>query len=291
LSSTIGFRFDHDTRFGNTVNPRVGLVMKPSRKTTLKVFYGEAYLAPSGNLAWAHFGSFDGFNAGTGNYTSSFFHIPNPDLQPEKSRTIDINLTHNVTQDLVLSGAAYYTRVDDIIATTSTDEGSDFIPGGEIGFVAINDNIGEAEIYGLDLSIQHQFSAGQFNFKSWGNYSWVDGKVKQPNDVTGPLPITSRNKIKAGVTMTYAKKYFITPRVMWVDETLHFHTNRRTKTPSYTLINLHAGVDNVYKGLSAFITIRNLANEKYFNAGGGSNSFPDSPQDPRRIIVGLKYKF
>ena len=132
LSSTIGFRFDHDTRFGNSVNPRVGLIMKPSKKTTLKVFYGEAYLAPSVNLAWAHFGSFDGFNAGTGNYTSSFFHIPNPDLQPEKSRTIDMNLTHNMTPDLVLSGTVYYTRVDDIIATTSADDGSDFIPGGEI---------------------------------------------------------------------------------------------------------------------------------------------------------------
>jgi iron complex outermembrane receptor protein len=291
LSSTIGFRFDHDTRFGNTVNPRGGLVLKPSARTTLKIFYGEAFLAPSVNLAWAHFGSFSGTTNADGNYTSSFFHIPNPDIQPEKSKTIEMNLTHNVTPDLILSGTAYYTTVDDITASTEKDESSDFIPGGEIQFVAINDNIGKAKIFGLDLSVQHQFSTGKFNFKSWGNYSWVDGRIKQPNGVTGPLPITSRNKIKGGVTMTYAKKYYITPKVMWIDKTLHFHTNRRTKTPSYALLNLHAGVDNIYKDLSAFITIRNLADVKYFNAGGGSNSFPDSPQDPRRIFVGLKYKF
>jgi iron complex outermembrane receptor protein len=293
LSSTIGFRFDHDTRFGDTVNPRCGLVLKPSDKTTLKIFYGEAFLAPSVNLAWAHFGSFDQdppVNPGDP-FVSSFFHIPNPDLQPERSRTVDVNLTHNVTPDLVFSGAAYYTEIEDLIATTITDEGSDFIPRGFIETVAINDNIGKATAYGLDMTLQHQFARGQFNFKSWASYSWVNGKVEGSNNITGPLPITARNKIKAGVTMTYAKKYFITPKLLWVDKTSHFHTIRRTKTPSYALLNLHAGANDIYKGLSAFVTVRNLADVKYYNAGGGSNSFANSPQDPRRIFVGLKYKF
>lgn len=42
-----GGRLDYNTRFGVTVNPRVGIVVKPVDKLSVKLLYGRAYLAPS----------------------------------------------------------------------------------------------------------------------------------------------------------------------------------------------------------------------------------------------------
>ena len=47
VTLTLGARGDYNTRYGGTFNPRLGLVTKPTDRTTLKLLYGTAFLAPS----------------------------------------------------------------------------------------------------------------------------------------------------------------------------------------------------------------------------------------------------
>jgi outer membrane receptor protein involved in Fe transport len=258
--------------------------------------YSEAFLAPSTNQAFSHFGSFKGTQDGQGRYESDFFKLPNPDLGPEKSRTFDLNFTHKFNKNLTVTAAAYYTRVEDLIS--DVDKGSStFIPGGIIANTTIRDNVGTANIYGAELTVERDFNWDRKKLNLWANYSWVDGTVKEPNGVTSDLPLVAKNKIKAGLTLTYLQDYFITPKVIWIDKTSHFRRNRSEKVSSYALINLHMGIRNIFedskawKGMSAFFTIKNLADVKYFNAGGGSNSFGSSPQDPRRFFFGIRKNF
>ena len=298
FSSFAGFRFDYDTRFRGTFNPRVGVIFKPRKSTILKMMYAEAYLAPSTNRAFSHFGTFKGTQDGLGRYESDFFKIPNPDLGPEKSRTFDVNLTHKINEKFIIKADAYYTKVDDLIADVAKGSTSTFIPGGIIASTSTQDNIGTAEIYGADLTVEREFNWDRKKLNLWGNYSWVDGRVKQPtNGITSDLPIVAKNKIKVGLTFTYLKDYFITPRVIWIGKTSHFRKNRSEKVSSYALINLNMGIRNIFgksrawQGMSAFFRVENLANVKYFNAGGGSNSFGSSPQDPRRFFFGIRKNF
>src|SRR5207245_601026 len=58
VALTLGARGDYNSRYGGTLNPRVGVVTQPTANTTLKFLYGTAFLAPSPYQAYGHWGSF-----------------------------------------------------------------------------------------------------------------------------------------------------------------------------------------------------------------------------------------
>jgi iron complex outermembrane receptor protein len=290
LTTSIGIRFDYDSRFGETFNPRLGATMKPGKDTVVEVLYSEAFLAPSPR-AFNHFGSFDGTINADGEFETFFFFIPNPDLQPEKSRTIELNLTHDITPDFIVSAAGYYTKIDDFVETVSSSTPSFLIPGAKILRPSRFENSGEATIFGVDLRADYQKNFGRFNLKLWANYSWVNGYIDSGDGTRQAIKQASPNKVKTGFTLTHGK-YFITPRFIWVDETVIEEDEVGTKADSYGVVHLHAGVNNFYKSLSAFVDVRNLLDVKYFNTGRINRSdLVESPQDPRRVIVGLRVQF
>ena len=294
ISSTIGVRLDHNSRYGNTLNPRGGVVIKPSLKTTFEVFYGEAYLAPSPYLAFAHFGSFSGTKNAKGEYISSFFHLPNPDLKPQKTRSPEINLTHKFTPDFTVTLTGYYSWIEDLIHDTFHSTSSNFISGGEITSWKRFENLGNAEIYGGDIRADHHTKAGMFDLKFWGNYSFADGWENNGSSAKVELRYLAKHKVKAGLTATFDEKYFISPMIRWIGKTKHSKIDpndptKRQQVDAYTLVNLHSGINNLYQDLSIYLTVRNLLDNRYFNAGAGS--LVSSPQDPRRIIWKLEYKF
>ena len=297
FSSFAGLRFDYDSRFEGSFNPRVGAIFKPNKATNFKLMYSEAFLAPSTNLAFSHFGSFNGTTDGSGRYESDFFKLPNADLGPEKTRTFDANFTHKFSPDLTLKGDFYYTVVEDQIAIVSGPSNSEFIPGGIIASTTTSDNVGRMDIFGADVTVEQTLNWKNKKLNYWISYSWVDGTLKKLAGEMSQIPITAKNKVKAGFTFTYLNDYFITPRLIWVGETTHFVENRKEKVSSYALLNLHLGIRNIFENskdwqaLSAYLSITNLPDVKYFNAGGGSNSFGSSPQDPRRFFIGIRKSF
>ena len=85
--------------------------------------------------------------------------------------------------------------------------------------------------------------------------------------------------------------------VRWISETNHQRVNpnnprKRIKVDDYVLVNLHCGVNNLFiEGLSAYVNVRNLLDNRYSNAGGGSINFISSPQDPISVRGTIEYKF
>jgi len=157
--------------------------------------------------------------------------------------------------------------------------------------------VGRMDIFGADVTVEQTLNWKNKKLNYWISYSWVDGTLKKLAGEMSQIPITAKNKVKAGFTFTYLNDYFITPRLIWVDETTHFVENRKEKVSSYALLNLHLGIRNIFENskdwqaLSAYLSITNLPDVKYFNAGGGSNSFGSSPQDPRRFFIGIRKSF
>ena len=103
LSSTLGARFEHNSRYGNTFNPRGGVIIEPTKKTSLEIFYGEAFLAPAPFEAYSHYGTFSGTKNSDGEYISTFMQLPNPGLKPQKTRSPEVNLTHKFTPAFVVT--------------------------------------------------------------------------------------------------------------------------------------------------------------------------------------------
>jgi len=59
LQFTLGARFDVNSRYGSTFNPRAGVVFKPVKRTAIKLLYGSAFLAPSPSAMYMQWGAFE----------------------------------------------------------------------------------------------------------------------------------------------------------------------------------------------------------------------------------------
>ena len=186
LSTVLGLRYDDSSTYGSTSNPRAGLVYTASEDLTIKVLYGEAFLAPSPVSSFEHFGSF-AFQRDDGIYQSFFFHIPNPNLAPEEMQTLEVNANWRVTDNFNLTATVYKEKVDNMHGSiTLPVPVSDFIAGGDITTTATTTNVGEADAQGLDLSFIYQQHVGDGVLQVFGHYSYVDGETQRRRPLFRP---------------------------------------------------------------------------------------------------------
>jgi len=314
FSTTAGIRYDDSSTYGQTLNPRLGFVWSPEKRFTAKVFYGEAFLAPAPFFSFDHFGSFvPGSNHFTiqpdpnnpndttpdfqalgdtdgSLFNSFFFHIPNPDLEPEEMQTLEANLSWLVTSNLHLGLVVYHEEVTGLIEKVITaNPVSDFIPGGVIATTEIWENVGDLSADGADLSISYQTNIQNMQFKAWTSYSYVNGNLKDNNGNSVELPQTAKNKIKLGSTLRW-NEFFITPTVYIIGDTVS--PISPTNVKGYTVANLYTGYDNLVEGLSLYLKVNNLFDKHYLNSGDAEGeTFVGVPQDTRWFQAGASYSF
>jgi len=296
LDSTLGIRYDQSSTYGSTVNPRIGLVYKANDKLVLKALYGTAFLQPAPGTAYEHYGSFNDSKNNAGEYTSDFFHIPNPDLKPETMKALELTLAYRATENFNLNWTLFHNQIDDLIFNAPTDVPvADFISGGSISFTQTNKNLGQATAYGGEFRFDRQiYLNNDSKLNLWGNYSYVTGELQRSNeDFSTDLPYTAKHKLKLGLTYKYLD-YSISPNLLWIGKTTHFtsevdHPTQLKTVPEYRVLNLHATAA-LSKRFEVFLTVTNAFDKRYYNAGGDdSASMYQTPQDPRRVFLGIRY--
>lgn len=298
ISATLGIRYDENSRYGSTVNPRGGIVFRPGETTTIKLLYGEAYQAPSPYNAYAGFGAFDGDTDSDGLYDGGYFHLPNPDLEPEELKTYELGLIQDVSPDMRVDASLFYTEIDNMISDTAWfSSTSTFIEGGEITPWKRNENRAEAYYYGGELSADYRANLSGVKLIWWGNYSYIHGRQREVGSTKVLHKNIARYKIKTGITARHGR-FYITPSIKWIGRTNNRYAESTTSysyhertVDDYYLVNMHMGIDNLTGNLSATLNIQNLTDKKYHNSGGSSNRHLAVAQEPRRIVLSLNYKF
>ncbi|WP_236860598.1 TonB-dependent receptor plug domain-containing protein [Candidatus Reidiella endopervernicosa] len=81
------------------MNPRLALVWQSTDKFTTKLMYGEAFKAPSFQQLFAE----------------TSFTLPNPDLDPERSETLELAFSYAATKNLNLGLNIYHFQQSDFI--------------------------------------------------------------------------------------------------------------------------------------------------------------------------------
>jgi len=99
LEFTVGARYDDYSDFGGTFNPRLALVWQSTEKLTTKLLYGQAFRPPSYLEL----------------YDETSFTIPNPDLNPENSETLDLVFSYTAKKNLQLTANLFIFQLTDII--------------------------------------------------------------------------------------------------------------------------------------------------------------------------------
>lgn len=104
LQLTAGARYDDYSDFGGTFNPRLALVWQSTEKLTTKFIYGQAFRPPS------YLELFD----------RTSFTEPNPNLDPERSETLEVAFSYAANKKLQLGANIFYFQLTDIITNNRT---------------------------------------------------------------------------------------------------------------------------------------------------------------------------
>lgn len=292
LEVTLGTRFDYNTRYGGRVNPRVGLVAKPLKNLHLKVLYGEAFLAPSPDKAYQQSGSF--YQVVSANqFYADYFAVPNPNLKPEKLRSLEGSINYFLTSNINLAANAYFTSITNLIniyGVANQNQTPGKVLALQLGTAV---NSGLSEVYGGSFRVNILNKIGSVTFNPYASYTYMDGNINHQ-----VLLYTAKNTVKGGIDVSH-KRFSMSPRITWRTGSYTSLTDgpggSNFKNPPFYVINLAARywVKNSGKlRVSLFTNISNLMNRRYYNVVyGTTDGMPLTPQDPFRIMGGFNFKF
>ena len=296
LSTVAGLRHDWYSTYGGSTNPRLGVVWQPAAGNYLKLLYGEAFRAPSPEESYSSFGSFS-----AGNVPNGLFRAPNPDLQPEKSKTWSATWDWRPARTFNLVTNAYLTEVERVIITRADPTPIQYVPGAVLTSTESKQNSGNDRYHGIDIIPQWQTHlGGPWSADLWGSYSYVRGWFRETEHGPELKQVNiAAHKVKLGVTLRYQDWLTITPRLQWIDDTTTGAINREAndrikKTDAYTVASLHVGMHKLAgENLSLYFDVYNLFDKRYYAAHTSSSGavMQAVPQQPRSFMGTLEVRF
>lgn len=238
-SFTVGGRYDHNSVYGSTMNPRVAIINQPSSALTFKLLYGSAFRAPT---------NFELYAAPTG------IRIPNMDLKPERIHTYEVNMIYVPVKILSMQVNVFQNELKSIIVQD--------VPVG-VG-VTQNQNFGTASIKGVEGKID---LVSTKLCSSFLNFTYQTGK-----QFIGPtesvIPNIAKVKGNMGICFYVAELFSVSVVENWVGDRSVARTNPIGKAAAYFNTNLVFNTCKLFNNrVSASIIIRNLFNQTYYDPG------------------------
>lgn len=314
LSFTFGSRYDYNTRYGSTFNPRLGIVYEVSKSLTTKLLYGSAFLAPSPLQAFEQFGSFTSFDDGT-TYQSFFFRLPNPNLKPQLIDTFEGSFNYSKNQ-LRINLTGFYSISSGLFSYGLDKDNQNLYKGTYKGWkvetIETAINSGKQTFYGGHLIVDYRkIFSDKNSINIYTSMSYVDGKVNnienQSTNTDKEIPAITPFVYRFGIDWVL-KKFTFSSRLTYVGTQNTYNQSisnpeKRQKIAGYPLVNLNAQYRfNNY--FAVFTQIRNLLDIRYYNVnlgaspervgtGGAAQAeiAAGAPQNPFRIIGGVRVSF
>ncbi len=240
----VGVRYDQNSLYGTTINPRVALVANPSELLTVKLMAGSAFRPPNN------------FEL----YTQTSQRIPNPNLLPEKVRSFEANIILSPSKKFSIETNAFLNLYSDIIV--SNVEIGDIDGDGNTNYQ--NRNQGTAQVIGLEVKTQYTIHP---SISIFGNLTLQD--PKQKNGAERPT-VSNISKIKGnmGFQATFKEmlNWYFVGNAVGVRTTTN--SNPLRSVPSYLIFNTALSTKNFINDKVSFVlSVNNLFNTSYFDAG------------------------
>lgn len=292
--SLLGVRVDHSDSWAEQTTPRFGIQYRSGERWRSHLSYSEAYLAPSPLFVYEHFGAFNGTQDNQGRYISSFFQVPNLDLQPETLHTTELGFHWQGERNWAIAGALYQSQLDNLIGLVPmATPDADFVPGGVILASQQWDNVGDVDLLGADLWWQWQQRIDSQQWQFSVGLSAIDGTLN--TGMNEALPYVGQHKLKMAISWQHDQGWFAnlnvqaSSRVKVLDNAT---LPEDESVPGFAVANLLFGHNQLAEGLELQLRVDNLFDTRYYNAGTGTRTtLVASPQDPRLISLGLQYRF
>ncbi len=259
LSFILGIRHDYFDTFGDTTNPRIGLVWTISKTISLKLLYGQAFRAPSYNELYM---------------ANNPAIIGNPKLRPEKIETTEGGISYN-TKKIFIDFDLFYSKFKDLIVPSNRQN--------QIG-ASVIENSGRAKSYGIECSCAYKWKI--LTIKT--NYSY---QYSKDETFGGRFPFTPSQMGNIILDIKLPHDININTRIFICGKRYRKPSDPRKPDPSYALVDLSILKNNFYSNrVWIQCIIHNLLNKKYTDSS--PVDIPeDFPRPGRNIFLELGYKF
>lgn len=229
-------------------SPKLGIMWNVSDTVRLFANVATGFKAPAPSQVNNYFS-----NPAFG-YTS----IPNPDLKPETSQSVEAGVRY-IAPSFTLSLAAFYGTYDDFISQQVV--GGTGVPGDPLIFQFIN--LGSVEIHGVEGKVQGDLGAG---FSAVAAFSWQEG-----DDTTGPtdVPLATIDPVKVSGALNWRDQ----SDSFGVQLAAVYSARKRSsetacaptcfRPPSFAVIDLTAWVE-ITEGVKLRGGVFNITDEKYW---------------------------
>lgn len=261
LSLTAGVRYDHYSEFGDTTNPRLGIVWRFLENADFKLLYGQAFRAPTFNELYS-----------INNPTI----MGNPHLAPEKIKTYEASIGYTYAERFRIELNYFHSDIDDLIVRDPSTSPKTYA------------NLGRAEIKGIETVLSGKYSSDNY----WKiAYSWQDPRDSNTGE---KIPFVPGSRASASVNYGLSKYLVSHVDILWTGPRPRPSGDRRDDVASYTTVDLTLTLRNICKHLEIQTVIHNLFDEKYEDPdlSGPSRFVPnDFPREGISALVRVGYKF
>lgn len=261
LTLTAGYRFDYHNIYGDVLTYRIAAVYGINDKLSTKLMYGTSFNAPSPVQLYT-------------NYIVPGGIVGNPDLQPERAKTLEWSTLGKIIDNLSFNTSIFYTEIDNKIEY--------LLPYGQTSNITA-ENV--SNIY--SAGIETELNANFYNNSAYLNYSYQKSILEKTDPLLEQIRVNTSlypsHMIKFG-DIYHLHKYFIninlegkyiSSRIAsdqnnFIYDPINYATNRYELDP-YFLIDLTISSTDLKlfnQGITKIsLKLQNLLDTQYYYPG------------------------
>ena len=268
LTFTGGYRYDMHNIYGNVLTYRLAGVYHLSSDLSTKLMYGTSFNAPSPIQLYTNYISPGGF-------------VGNPNLKPEKAKTLEWAIMGKLSKKINFNTNLFYTEIEDKIEY--------LLPYGQVSNITAG-NISNIYSGGIEAEI----NVTQKNTNYYFNYSYQKSIIEKDNPISETIKINTAlypsHMLKFGNTFRIPDYYlnlnlearYVSSRIAsdqnnFVYDPINYATNRYKLEPYYVIDLMISSTDlEIIKNSKSriILKIENLLDYKYYYPGFKNYDIP-----------------
>lgn len=312
INALAGVRYDKQSSYGSTTNPRIAFQYKINEDTSIRTSYAKAFKAPTPDLTDISSGAKAVLGTAPLTFTRPLYLIvPNDALQPEKLSSLEFGARHAFAKNIAFEAVYTYNTLTNCLQSAMAPLDTVKYPGviqPGIPVTSINAAFGsnvlhyensdklKTQTHIADLILRTQklipaidLGADLFYTRTITRFTLPNGNVLKKKGYAansfGKLNIHAKpiDSLYLAFNNTFTGKFI-------GKVTLDQIQSPQAEAPGYLVSDLIANYE-IVKGLGIHLEVQNLFDKKYYGLLPTIFEMEQVPQARRTIYGGINYTF
>jgi outer membrane receptor protein involved in Fe transport len=298
-----GLRYDMNSQYGNNFNPRLAVLYKTGKRTTISGSYGSAYMAPSSSMSYQSLA----YSGGINNDSIYYQVIPNEDLEPERFKAYELGIKRRFFRNIYVDLSFFYNEIENLIVDTYIPLNTLDLPLAIIDLdssvvrTKINSSTAQSTLYGLQANFKFKDIVSSIKLNAELSFTFTKKSETMPDigSIIGSFELMPNHIGQLRLSFQPTDRLFVQFDNVWMSKWLRvlipfeeIYSDPYESVEGYYTLDalLNFSVSDKLRVFGKFI---NIFDEKYggINATGTDADLPYNPQLGRSIRAGLTYNF